>query len=62
MATPTGICKVNEVRGEVWEMAKSIKDQRRGQNGDADRRQPSPMAGDLTMASSFNSGREGTAP
>jgi hypothetical protein len=62
MAMPAGICKRNEVRGEVWEMAKSTKDRRRGQNGDADRRQPSSVAGDLTMASSFNGGREGTAP
>jgi hypothetical protein len=35
MATLAGICKVNEARGEVWEMAKSTKDQRMGQNGNA---------------------------
>jgi hypothetical protein len=62
MATPTGISKRNEARGEVWEMAKSTKDRRRGQNGGADRRQPFPVAGDLTMASSFNGGRKGMAP
>jgi hypothetical protein len=35
---------------------------KRGQKGDADRWQPSQVAGDLTKASSFNSGGEGTAP
>jgi hypothetical protein len=28
MATPVGLCKANEVRGEVWGMEKSTKDQR----------------------------------
>jgi hypothetical protein len=28
MATPAGLCKENEARGEVWEMEKGTKDQR----------------------------------
>jgi hypothetical protein len=62
IATSAGLCKATKARGEIALEERKNRDAEREQNGGAARRQPSPVAGDLTETSSFNSGRERTAP
>jgi hypothetical protein len=58
MATSAGLCKANEAQGEIALKERKNRDAERKQNGDAARRQPSPVAGDLAETLSFNSGGE----